>query len=167
MTRPRSFHRGRSGARRLTQWLGPALQDFLSVADGGATLISSLSFEEPLTVTRVRGMVSLRASSAADLNIVGAYGEGIVSTEAFNAGVASIPEPFTDADWGGWFVWRSFSYRFDSITQAGVFTTDWNFEVDSKAMRKVQPNETLVAVAESFNGAYSISAPLRTLLKLS
>jgi len=44
---------------------------------------------------------------------------------------------------------------------------DWNFEVDSKAMRKVGENEVLVTIAESQGGAFNISTPLRTLVKFS
>ena len=113
-------------------------------------------------------MVTIRANvEGADLAIVGAIGCGIVSTEAFNAGVASIPEPFSDGDWGGWMVWRSFSYRLAFQSAVAVNFPDWAFEVDSKAMRKGGPNEVLVTVAESQVGAYQISAPLRTLVKLS
>ena len=43
----------------------------------------------------------------------------------------------------------------------------FNTEVDSKAMRKVTDDETIVLVAESQVGAYKISMPLRLLLKLS
>jgi len=43
----------------------------------------------------------------------------------------------------------------------------WHFEVDSKAMRRMGPNKVLVGIAESQSGAYTISSPLRTLVKLS
>ena len=169
MARPRGFGgRGHGGARRLTQWIGPALQGYVAVADTGATLIGSLPLDEASTIVRVRGNVGILASSvAADDTIVGAFGMAIVSSEAFNAGVGSIPEPFTDADWGGWMVWRSFSYRFEFFDGTGSNFPNWSFEVDSKAMRKGGPNERLVLIAESQDGAYQISTPLRTLVKLS
>ena len=103
----------------------------------------------------------------ADLNIVGAFGMGIVSAEAFAAGIGSIPIPFLDGAWGGWMVWRSFSYRFEFATAAAVNFPGWNFEVDSKAMRKVTPNEVLVLIGEGQGGAFSISVPMRVLVKLS
>ncbi len=70
-------------------------------------------------------------------------------------------------EWDGWFVWRSFAMKIDSVTQTGVFRSSWTQEVDSKAMRKVTDNETCVVVAESQSGAFQISMPLRVLLKLS
>jgi len=156
------------GKGRLTQWAGPAIQGYNAVTSGGAILVSSFTPGEALTIIRTRGAVAVRPESeAADVEIVGAIGMGIVSTEAFVAGVASIPEPFTDADWSGWMVWRSFAYdvRFSDAT--GVGFIDWGFEIDSKAMRKIGPNEVLVTMAESQGGAYRISSNVRTLLKLS
>jgi hypothetical protein len=64
-------------------------------------------------------------------------------------------------------VWRSFSYRLEFGTNASLNFLDWNFEVDSKAMRKVSSNEAAVVVAESLTGAFNISTPVRTLIKLS
>ena len=152
----------------MTQWVGPPDQGFISVAAGGATLISFLSFEEAATLVRVRGAVAFRYNSyAADASIVGAIGIGIVSTEAFTAGIASIPEPYSDGDWGGWMVWRSFAHHFQSITQAGVLLGDMSIEIDSKAMRKVSPNETAVFIAESQSGAYQVADCTRQLIKLS
>ncbi len=169
MARRRSFAAPRARSSRLTQWIGPADQGYVSVASAGATIISSASFEEPLTIMRSRGNVSIQPGSfAADLNVVGAFGVAIVTTEAFTAGIASIPEPFSDADWGGWFVWRSFSMHLDVQSAVGFdVNSALQFEVDSKAMRKVSQNETLVTIAESREGAFDISANLRTLIKLS
>ena len=157
-----------SGPKRLVEWAGVADQGYVSVADGGATLISSLTINEVATIVRTRGQVSVRPNVfAADLDIVGAIGVGIVSQEAFAAGVASIPEPFSDSDWAGWFVWRSFSMSLEFHTAASSFLRDMTFEVDSKAMRKIGHNEVVVTIAESQSGAFSISSPLRKLIKLS
>jgi len=163
-------HRGfrDSGSRRLTSWFGPADQGYVAVASAGATLFSNVSIEERVTVIRTRGQISIiPAAFGADLNVVGAVGMGIVTTEAFTAGILSVPEPFSDADWGGWLMWRSFSYRVEFLDSTGIAVPNWSFEVDSKAMRKVRQNETIILVAESQQGAFTISAPLRVLVKLS
>ena len=81
-------------------------------------------------------------------------------------GIASLPEPFTDADWGGWLVWRSFSYHLEFATAAALNFPVWDFEVDSKAMRKIRTSDAIVLVAESQTGAFFISTPLRHLIKL-
>lgn len=168
MARRHNFSGPRSGRKRLAQWLAPAVQGYTAVAATGATILAFASFEEPLTIVRTRGQISVRPTVAtADLDIVGAFGAAIVSTEAFTAGIASVPEPFSDADWGGWYVWRSFAYSMEFGTAVGVERLSWDFEVDSKAMRKLSSNETIVFVAESIVGAFSITSSLRTLLKLS
>ncbi len=162
-----------AGPRRLTQWVGPAQQEFVAVASAGATLIASFDaeaqgFPRP-TLVRTRGEVSIRASAYnADLNIVGAFGMCVVSDQAFAAGVASVPEPFTDAGWNGWFVWQSFNYVIEHSTDVGKQApADRVYQVDSKAMRKIAENETVVLVCESFVGALTISMPVRMLIKLS
>ena len=159
---------GQSGHRRLTQWVGPAIQGYVSVASAGATLIASVPLDEAATIVRTRGQVSVKPFTfAADLNVVGAIGLGIVSSEALAVGVTAVPEPFADGDWGGWFVWRSFSFHYEFGTAVGQSIESMDFEIDSKAMRKGGPNESVVIVAESQGGAFDISMPLRMLIKLS
>ena len=168
MAHGRSRFPGRSsGQRRLVQWIGPADQAFIAVASAGATLIGSASFTDKATIVRTRGGVRIQAQVAtADVAIVGAFGVGIVSADALAVGITAIPGPFRDADWSGWYVWRSFSDRLEFQSASGTRFLTFGFEVDSKAMRKVGPLDALVIVAESQIGAFSISAPIRTLAKL-
>ena len=162
------------GPRRLTQWIGPAVQGYVSVTSGAKVAVSSFtpqaatpSANRP-TVVRTRGMISIIPGAfSASVSIVGAVGCCIVSSDALAVGITAIPGPFSDSEWGGWFVWHSFAYRFEFDDATGVQFPNWNWQVDSKAMRKVGPNEALVQVAESQSGAFDIAAPLRTLVKLS
>ena len=166
MARRQVVSRGRTP--RLVQWVAPADQGYVAVITGGKTIISSEGFTSKNTIVRMRGQVSVKPEVlAADVDIVGALGVGIVSTDAFGAGAASVPGPFLQADWPGWFVWRSFSYHFEFQDATGIHYPMWDFEVDSKAMRKVSQNETVVIMAESQVGAFRISTPLRMLVKLS
>jgi len=160
------------GNRRIPTWVGPADQSYVSVGSGLSVLIASFAPEDASivkpTVVRVRGQVSIKLNSyAADLDIAGAFGMCVVSDEAFVAGAASIPRPFDDADWDGWFVWRSFAAHYELLDATGAFLASYEFEVDSKAMRKVTSNETIVMMCESQTGAVQISMGLRTLLLLS
>ncbi len=168
MPRPRRS----SGSRRQTTWVGPPAQGYVTVASTAKTLVGSFdpeaSFMVAPTIVRTRGMVSFRLSSfAADLAIVGAVGVGVVSDRAFAAGAASIPGPFTDASWGGWLAWRSFAFNFDVTTDVGRLLASWTLEMDSKAMRKIAIDETIVLMAESQQGALEVAMPLRLLMKLS
>ncbi len=170
MAHRRGFTRG--GSKRQVTWVGPADQGFVSVGTGAkvivATFAAGTSFEKP-TVVRTRGAVAVEATSfGADLEFTGAYGLGVVSDQAVAAGVASIPGPWSDSDWDGWFVWRSFAARVEFSDATGIlFPASLQHEVDSKSMRKVSDNETIVLVAESQAGAFSIAMHLRVLMKLS
>ena len=168
MARGRVVTRVGRGARRLTQWIGPAPQGYVSVATTAAVIILSGDFVEALTVVRNRGFLSIiPEASSSDAEITGAVGIGVVSTDAKTTGIASVPTPFTNGDWGGWLYWQAFAFTLDFSDATGKQYLNWSMEVDSKAMRKVQANESLVTVAESEVGAFQISMPLRTLVKLS
>ena len=173
MARQRSGFRGGARKRKST-WVAPADQAYVSVAAGGATLLSSFDISLAAnsaaigsTIVRTRGQVSIRpASFLADVDIVGAFGVGVVSSQALAVGITAVPEPFDEADWDGWMVWRSFSYRLEFADATGVRMLSWDFEVDSKAMRKLGEGDAFIQVAQSQSGGFVISSPLRTLLKL-
>ncbi len=172
----RSFRGGSRtvrGPRRQVTWVAPADQGYIALASTTKVLLASFSPEgagmEKPTVVRTRGQLSIRPNVfSGDVDIVGAFGLGIVSAQALAIGITAIPGPFDDADWDGWFVWRSFSYRFELVDGTGDFyPASSDMEIDSKAMRKVADNEAVVIVMQSQIGAMSISAPLRLLFKLA
>jgi len=161
-------HRGRAarGDKRRTQWSGLADQAFIAVASAGATLISSISFEAPGTIVRARGRISLFLQVfTGDLSVVGAFGVGLVSAEAAAIGITAIPHPFRDADAGLWMVHQTWaeSFQTEGASPATQFLASWSFEIDSKAMRKVEPNTQMVFVAESQSGAIFFAETVRIL----
>ncbi len=168
MARQQHRFRGSSRTSRLTTWLGPADAGYVNVASGGKSLLASSSFEEPNTVIRTRGVVSVGPQSfGVDVEIKGAYGVAIVSTDALAVGITAIPGPFSDSDWGGWLVWRSFAFIFEFGDSTGRMFANVNMEIDSKAMRKVESNESLVVIAESQGGLFQIWDGTRHLIKLT
>ena len=79
------------------------------------------------TIVRVRGLLSVGVQAfTADIEFQGAFGIGLVSDQAFAAGAASIPGPWTDPDWSGWLVWMAWDGRFEFITGAGVVAPGQN-----------------------------------------
>ncbi len=166
MARPhRNFPRS-SG--RLTTWIGPADQGYQTIGAGASVLISSFAVEEPLTVVRTRGVVSIAPSNFSINSVItGALGVGIVSSEALAIGITAIPGAWDDPEWGGWFVWRSFAWIFDVTTDVGRLNASVEFELDSKAMRKMDANSAIVVVVESQANAFQAFVGLRQLLKLS
>ena len=71
----------------MTEWSAYDPSGYLAVASTAATLLSGLAFEDPGTIIRTRGQIVIRpvANFAADVDIVGAFGIGLVSAEAFAA----------------------------------------------------------------------------------
>ena len=104
-------------------------------------------------------------SFAADLDIIGAMGIGIVSDQALAAGAASIPGPWTDSSWDGWFVHQFFAYRFEVTTDIGRLIASISIPFDSKAMRKVGTNESVVIMVESQLVAFNAAVMFRMLVK--
>jgi hypothetical protein len=87
---------------------------------------------------------------AANEHFEGAVGFARVTQVAATAGAASIPGPVTDAFWDGWYGWHGIQGEFSFITAVGYHPNGgYRIDFDSKAMRKVGPNDALVIVAEN------------------
>ena len=144
----------------------------INVASGASVIISSFEPGANVmlapTIVRTRGLVHIRPQTfGASLNVGGAFGVGIVSNEAFVAGTASIPRPFDDADWPGWFLWGAYSGTLDFADASGRRQWNLSYPQDSKAMRKVKSNETVVLMAESQTGSVTVVMHLRLLFMMS
>jgi len=165
------FNRIRSANRRKTVWVGTADQGEIAVGAGLSVLISSFAPDAlsilKATVVRTRGIFVVHPTAlTGDSTYGGAYGLGIVSDEAFAAGAASIPRPFDDDDWAGWLVHGYYGGHFEFDIDGNTFSPA-PMAIDSKAMRKVGPNETLVWVAESQGGPVQVRLQARVLMMLS
>jgi len=158
-----SRHRGRGfvrGSRKATDWSASAAQ-VGSVAIAAATKALLQTFV-PIaggeTVIRTRGTFSVASDqfAASELQI-GALGICIVSDIAAAAGAASIPGPATNADWGGWFVHQYFSRWLEFASAVGIEPNfGMSFEIDSKAMRKIDENDRLVVMVENSTAGHGI-----------
>ena len=146
-------------ARRRSSWdLGPgaddlATLDIATLASTGDSIYGTGAAPvlPHLTLVRLRGMLTfqLQSTDAAGSGFNYAVGIGIASADAFVAGVASLPKPFTDIDWPGW-IWHHMG-RIVSPVGAAAVTSDQMVQmipIDSKAMRKFGSNEVIFAVGE-------------------
>ncbi len=151
--------------RRSTVWsAGPnsEAQTISAVVKVLWTNGSILATEPRTTIVRIRGHLRLVAQSFSVSTALmrGAFGIGIVSSDAFAAGIASMPGPHSDSSWPGW-IW----HQFWSI-QAGVDAAIpgdekiVDLEIDSKAMRKQGENETLFGMSEVVAESGAVSAIL-------
>ena len=170
--------RGFGGARsdrapqRQVVWVGPADQVPVVVPTNTSVIIAAfdpvaVGFDKP-TIVRTRGVFEhFPTAFGVDLAYQGAFGICVVSSDAFGVGASAIPGPFTDSDWGGWFVWQSFAYRLEFSSGVGLLKAHETLEIDSKAMRKIGPNETMVVMAESQAGGFTVWDGTRHLFKLA
>ncbi len=183
MAPPRRFPRQSPiRARRKTAWgIGPQ-QDLASLTSAAPTKTLwtngvTLVLESEVTIVRIRGQVNLQlmlATNSGD-GFTGALGLGIVNSQAFAAGAASIPGPHSQPEWEGW-MWHQFFHMRGVAAQAqGAdvsrnVTADRVIEVDTKAMRKFSDNQILFGMIELVDetGTANITtvADTRVLFKL-
>ncbi len=163
---------------RLTSWdLGPggddiATLDIQSLSSSTKVILGAgRAATERITIVRTYGFVELMLTTiAAALDgFSWAFGICVVSTDAFDAGAASIPSPFDDIIWPGWMV-----HRMGAIHSAANSLSDEAssklIEFDSKAMRIQRLNEVAVAViqvGETGTSVLQVRTASRQLLKLS
>ena len=174
---PRGFDR--SVPRRLTSWvLGPGGDDIafdpVSFTGSSSALIGSgiTPSVDRFTIVRTRGFMNIRlqAADAAGSGFTYAAGIGIVSLDAFTAGISSTPFPFNDVNWPGW-LWHHmgvFKSPVGALT-VGAGLADQHIEIDSKAMRKLRQNEVMFAsvqVGEVATATLVVEIMTRVLVKL-
>ncbi len=97
------------------------------------------------------------------------FGMAVVSQQASAVGVTAVPTPTTDDDSDLWFVYERMFNTFTFVTGVG-FQSNIGIErlIDSKAMRKVDDGNDVIAVVESGSGSagLTISSHFRFLVKL-
>ena len=112
----------------------------------------SLAFLSPATILRCRGLIQISFSSvglvAGDETRLG-FGLAVVSTDAVAAGAGSLPDPLGEPEYP-WLWWKEINMF--SITTLDIGGTgsplEFRQEVDSKAMRKVKPGESLTWIGQ-------------------
>ena len=164
--------RGRA-PKRLVSWVGSANQGYTAVGAGAKIIQQSFPldasvFAPDATIVRTRGMYSVRPQAySAQLDIIGAFGMGIVSDESFAVGASAMPGPWSNPEWEGWFVWETFAFRYEETSGVldNSFPASYQMPFDSKAMRKIGSGQTMVVIAQSEASAHTISINFRQLYK--
>ena len=146
--------------RRQTQWGGTTSGQTSETALAAATSVLFSRFTAatlevfpgtPLTVVRNRGLFSVRSDQIVQTEMGhGAFGMAVVSEDAAAAGIASVPTPITNSDWDGWMVWQPFAFGLVFSSAVGFDNNPYQrYDYDSKAMRKLNDNESLIFVVEN------------------
>ncbi len=135
-------------------------RSILTTATNETIIGGVLDFIGAGTILRVRCNDILMSFDGAqqagdDINLT--LGLGVVSTDAAVLGATAMPDPLAENDYP-WLWWGNYTLR---STAAAAFnqlgTSVLRLEVDSKAMRKVKPKQSLVWVMEA-SGAFGAPA---------
>ena len=156
MARPRS--RVISGPRRLSLWIGfqPAVA---TMAAGGTVLVATLNDAAkalaPFTIVRTHFALDLVSDQAAAIEVQSTgFGLAVLSEQAVAIGVTAVPTPLTDISSSLWFVHRVLFADESNLTDRTRPSRFW--EVDSKAMRKVEAGQDVGVIVENDVGVGAV-----------
>ena len=145
--------------KRGTFW-GRSPADTGSTGLAAATAVidsTALAVAEGETITRIRGMISVKSDqAAANENYVGALGVCVVTDQAVAVGVGSVPTPYSDQDFDGWMLHQYFAGGVNFASGIGLWLPYERFEFDSKAQRKFAFGQTMCFVVENGSAASGI-----------
>ena len=140
-----------AGRRASTTWSRTNSTGLLTVAAGTKALLTAFSLNNVgigETVRRTHVQLYVQSDQAVSPEVhIGALGFVIATDAALAAGAASIPGPVTDASDDGWFVWMPFQDVGIIGGQQRGNINEW--EVDSKAMRKIQEGYGIAVMIEN------------------
>ena len=112
---------------------------------------ASLAFTGPATILRARGFVSARmdeTQQAGDIMRV-IFALGVISTDAFVLGPTAFPDPGGNPEYP-WLWWGSMHLESHAAAAAQAYgISNQYMEVDTKAMRKMKPGESLVWIVQT------------------
>ena len=163
------------GPRRASSWARGPFGILNNIATSEVNLFPTgfQVVDNGITLVRTRGelLVSLLTASATGDGFLVAAGLCVVSENAFNAGVASVPDPLADMDWEGWFWYKTTNLLAAAISPLGneLGATINRIEIDSKAMRKIKSTDVIVGVigtTENATATMNSALDTRMLFKL-
>ena len=144
----------RSAVRQTTWVQSVDNTDHLALAAATSLFDQFFVSGDPTTIVRTRGLLTVFSDqSVGSETPFGAVGMGIVSDEAAAAGAASIPAPYSNAAWDGWFVHQPFAAPMRFADATGFADYSQSYVIDSKAMRKLSPDDTVVVMVENASAA--------------
>ncbi len=121
-----------------------------SISSDSTVLGSSLAFAIPATILRCRGQIAVGMDESKQVNDTCklAFGLAMISTDAFAAGAGSVPDPAGEADfpWLWWYEVHLNNFVAAASESGGLYQV--RIELDSKAMRKVKPGESLAFITQ-------------------
>ncbi len=141
---------GRS-AQRKTVWFSVPLTSTIITTEVG-TVVSSLNAGalalRPFTIVRTHIQLFLASDQEAAIELQeAAFGLAVVSDQAVAVGLSALPTPATDLSSS---LWLAHQVMFaDAVNITDRTSPGQKYEINSKAMRKVEIGQDLVLMAES------------------
>ena len=136
------------------QWVGVPTGSQNVTADGTFVGPGILNFLEPGTILRVRGRIQVGFNqaglAATDLAVL-TFGLGVFSTDAVTLGVTALPDPAAEPEYP--WMWYGSVAMFSPSADTADPRIQQVLVVDTKAMRKVKPGESLAMVGQYVNSA--------------
>ena len=150
------------GSRQTKFWSNMTLADQvgLTTVQGiiGSVTIAELSGPK-LTLLRSRGRLLLTSvpASASASTVVG-LGLIVVSANALAVGGTSVPGPLNDQ--GAAWLWHSYfgvdaAHWITAVSNAGFGALEQDVMIDAKAMRKVEPDQSVALIGELSSSDFS------------
>ena len=163
----------RVGKKRLTEWSVCSAPTGFSTVTASTKVVlvavpsATLADVVPATIVRTRGAFSIKPGNpGATTTIHGAFGIGLVNEVAGALGVTGIPGPWSECGWGGWLYHRFFNTFWNFNSASSALYTHIEYEIDSKAMRKVETEQRLMLIIESGGGnSFDAAVSFRMLMK--
>ena len=148
------------GARNPTNWGGVVATALTAVPAATKVLLAVLVlvFVSGETIRRMRGTFYTKASEVSSYH--GAIGAFVANDTAIAAGVASLLDPVTDVADDAWMWYQSFHGGGTATPGSAGDQAGQVWEVDSKAMRRVETGYSLVIVVANSTSAVDFSCAL-------
>ena len=142
-------------APRTKMWIGSGVGD-TTVGSATTVLVSTLSagalLLRPFTILRTRMVLGFRSDQiVTSEHPVGLFGKIVITEAAAAIGITAIPNPSgisgdPEADW---FVWQALQASIERASDVGITGGGQQiFVVDSKAMRKVGPDDDVATLCD-------------------
>ena len=136
-------------APKTKMWIGAGV-GVDTITASTLHLISSLSAAtlllRPFTVLRTRmDLAYISDQEAADETPFGVFASIVVTDAASAIGVTAIPSPSANPE-ADWFVFQAVHAHAVNLTGGDVALNEYNWTIDSKAMRKVGPDDDLLGM---------------------
>ena len=155
-------------------WIGAGVGSITIVANADqviSTLSAGALLLRPFTILRTRMILTLESDQqAVGERPQGSYGRIVVTETAAALGTTALPDPSsTDGDpEASWYVHQEAVCSFIFSSAVGHNSPQQqNYTIDSKAMRKVGPDDDIVSIFSETNGNGAILTTRgRTLIQL-